>query len=153
MRTLYVDADACAVKPEIYRVARRYGWRVFVIANQPIDTPASPLVFSIMVGKGADAADDLIAERAEVGDIVITADIPLAARALDKEALVLGPKGREFRAESIGDALASRALGEELREMGVATGGPAPMTQRDRSRFQGKLDELVNRVQRTHPGG
>ena len=148
---IYIDADGCAVKDEVYRVARRYAWRVLVVANQPIQTPSSPLIFSVIVGKGADVADDYIAERVGVGDIVVTADIPLAARALEKEARVLGPKGREFTPSSIGEALASRALSQELREMGVMTGGPAPMARQDRSRFLGALDMLINAIQRQHP--
>lgn len=148
MKTIYIDADGCAVKDEVYRVARRYGWGTFVVANQPINTPPSQLIFCITVGRGADEADDYIAERAGPGDIVITADIPLAARALEKQARALGPKGREFTPDSIGDALASRALSQELREAGVLTGGPAPMAKKDRSRFLSKLDELVNAVLR-----
>ncbi len=151
MKTIYIDADACPVKDETYKVARRYRWRVFVVANQPINTPSIPGLFSIMVSQGADAADDYIAERAAQGDIVVTADIPLAARALEKMALVLGIKGREFTSESIGDALASRELSQDLREAGVMTGGPKPMSQRDRSRFLEKLDQLVNRAERAHP--
>lgn len=153
MRTIYVDADGCAVKEEVYRVGRRYRWRIFLVANQRIDTPSLPLVYSVLVGKGADAADDLIVERAGVGDVVVTADIPLAARALEKGARVLGPKGREFTADSIGDALAGRALSQHLREMGVMTGGPAPMANADRSRFLGKLDEVINAIQREHAQG
>ena len=151
MRIIYIDADACPVKSEVFRVAKRYRWGVFVVANQPIDGPASPLVFSIMVGQGADVADDYIAERAAEGDIVITADIPLAARCLEEKARVLGPRGREFTEASIGDALASRALSEQLREMGTMTGGPPPMAARDRSAFLSALDTLVNAVQREYP--
>ncbi|MGM0575695.1 MAG: YaiI/YqxD family protein [Myxococcota bacterium] len=152
-RTIYVDADACPVKDEVYRVARRYRWRVFVVANQPITTPSIPRVFTIMVDQGPDVADDYIAERAGPGDIVVTADIPLAARALDKDARVLGFKGREFTPASIGDALGSRALSEHLREIGVQTGGPAPMGKGDRSRFLQKLDELVHTIQRELSNG
>jgi uncharacterized protein YaiI (UPF0178 family) len=101
------------------------------------------------VGRGDDVADDYIVERAEPGDIVVTADLPLAARALDRGARALSPKGREFTEESIGDFLASRTLSQQLREMGVATGGPAPMGRDDRSRFLDKLDALINAVQRT----
>ncbi len=148
MKTLYIDADACPVKKEAYRVAARYGWPTFVVANQFINAPASQIIFCIQVGDGMDEADDWIAERAGVGDIVITADIPLAARALENGARALGPRGREFTEDSIGDALASRALSQDLREMGVETGGPAPMAQKDRSQFLQKLDQLINAAQR-----
>ncbi len=148
MKTVYIDADACPVKSEVYKVAERYKWPTFVVANQQINTPASVLIYAIKVGTGMDEADDWIAERAAPGDIVITADIPLAARALENGARVLGLKGREFTADSIGNALADRALSQELRESGVETGGPAPMQKKDRSRFLGKLDELINAVLR-----
>jgi len=148
MKTIYIDADACPVKDETYKVAKRYRWRLFAVANQPINTPSFPGFFSIMVSQGADVADDYIADKCGPGDIVITADIPLAARCLDEGARVLGIKGKEFTPSSIGDALAGRELSQHLRESGVMTGGPAPMGQRDRSRFLSKLDELVNAVQR-----
>ncbi len=150
MRTIYVDADACSVKDEVYKVAKRFQWRVFVVANQFIQTPNTPLISAVRVGKGADVADDWIAERAGEGDVIITSDIPLAARGLEKQARVLGPKGREFSEASIGDALASRGLAEHLREIGVMTGGPAPMSKKDRSRFLGKLDEVMNAIVRKH---
>lgn len=143
MGTIYIDADACSVKKEIYKVAVRYQWPVRVVANHYIQTPQSRLIVCIMVGKGADVADDWIAERSKEGDVVITSDIPLAARCLENGARVLGQKGREFTTESIGDALASRELSQNLREMGVATGGPKPMEAQDRSRFAGKLDEIL----------
>ncbi len=148
MRTIYIDADACPVKGEVYKVGRRYRWRVFVVSNQAIHTPSIPGVFTIQVSQGADVADDYIAEKAGPGDIVITADIPLAARALDKGARVLGTRGREFTPEGIGEALAGRELSQHLRETGVMTGGAPPMTQHDRSRFLGKLDELIQAIQR-----
>ncbi len=143
MGTIYVDADACAVKSETYKVAVRHKWPVRVVANQYIQTPRSPLIVCIMVGKGADVADDWIAERAGPGDVCITSDIPLAARCLKKGARVLGQKGHEFTEASIGDALAGRALSENLREIGVMTGGPRPMAPKDRSRFLGKLDQIL----------
>ena len=143
MGTIYIDADACSVKKEIYKVAARYEWPVRVVANHYIQTPRTRLIVCIMVGKGADVADDWIADRATRGDVVITSDIPLAARCLESGARVLGQKGREFTTESIGDALASRELSQNLREMGVATGGPKPMEGQDRSRFAGKLDEIL----------
>src|SRR5271157_1726851 len=140
MLTIYVDADACPVKEEVYRVARRYGLRVAVVANAPLRVPAGPLV-ELVVRPGFGAADDWIAQEVGPGDIVVTADIPLAARCLAKEARVLDPKGREFTDNDIGSALAMRELMDQLRQGGAITGGPAPMTSKDRSRFLSKLDE------------
>jgi len=149
MPTIYVDADACPVKDEVYRVARRYAIRVAVVANAPLRVPSDPLI-ELVVRAGFGAADDWIAGQAGPGDIVITADIPLAARCLAKEALVLDPKGRPFTDNDIGAALAMRGLMEELRQGGAMTGGPAPMTPKDRSRFLSRLDEAVNAVRRAH---
>jgi len=147
--TIFIDADACPVKDEVYRVASRYQMRVVVVANAPLRVPARPLV-ELVVQAGFGAADDWIAGQAGAGDIVITADIPLAARALAVEARVLDPKGRPFTDKDIGSALAGRALLEELRQGGVIGGGPAPMGPKDRSRFLAKLDETVNAVRRAH---
>jgi uncharacterized protein len=149
MLTIYVDADACPVKDEVYRVARRYGMRVAVVANAPLRVPTDGLVESV-VCPGFGAADDWIAERAGPGDVVVTADISLAARCLAKGARVLDPKGRPFTDNLIGSALAMRDLTDGLRQGGVVTGGPAPMTPKDRSRFLSKLDELVNAVRCAH---
>jgi uncharacterized protein YaiI (UPF0178 family) len=143
MGTIYIDGDACSVKKETYKVAVRHGWPVRVVANHYIQTPPSRSIICITVGKGEDVADDWIAERSGPGDVVVTNDIPLAARCLDKGSRVLGQKGREFTTASIGEALASRELSQNLREVGVMTGGPAPMEQKDRSRFLGKLDEVL----------
>ncbi len=145
---IYVDADACPVKDEIYKVARRYAIKVFVVANASIRVPAEELVELVVVRSGFDAADNWIVERLATGDIVITTDIPLAERALLKGARVLGPKGLEFTEESIGDALATRALLDMLRQSGTIGGGPAPFAKEDRSRFLSKLDELVNAIRR-----
>jgi uncharacterized protein YaiI (UPF0178 family) len=150
MLIVYVDADACPVKEEIYRVTRRYGMHVAVVANAPLHVPANPLV-ELVVCPGFGAADDWIAEHAGPGDIVVTADIPLAARCLDKGARVLDPKGRPFTDNDIGSALALRELMGELRQGGVVTGGPAPMTPKDRSRFLSKLDDAINAVRRAYP--
>lgn len=147
MPTIYIDADACPVKDEVYRVAGRYDVPVRVVANAPMRVPAGPRV-ELVVCKGFGAADDWIAERAGVGDIVITTDIPLAARCLAKEARVLDPKGYPFTEADIGSAMAMRDLMRGLREGGEVTGGPAPMTAKDRSRFLSKLDEAVNAVRR-----
>lgn len=151
MLTLYIDADACPVKEETYRVARRYDVPVKVVANAPQRIPADPLV-ELIVRPGFGAADDWIAEQSGPGDVVITADIPLAARALEKGALVLGPKGHPFTDGGIGEALATRELMDTLRQGGVVTGGPSAMTPKDRSRFLSKLDEMINAVRRAHRG-
>ena len=150
MLTVLVDADACPVKEEVYRVARRYGMPVAVVANAPLRVPPDPLV-ELVVRAGFGAADDWIAERAGPGDVVVTADVPLAARCLAKGARVLSPKGHPFTENDIGEALAMRDLMAGLRQAGEATGGPAPMTPRDRSRFLSRLDEAVNAVRRAHP--
>jgi uncharacterized protein YaiI (UPF0178 family) len=150
MLTIYVDADACPVKDEVYKVARRYGMVVAIVANATLRVPADSLI-ELVVRPGFGAADDWIAERAGPGDIVVTADIPLAARCLANEALVLDPKGRLFTDNDIGRALAMRDLMDELRQGGTVTGGPAPMTPKDRSRFLSKLDDAVNAVRRIHP--
>jgi uncharacterized protein YaiI (UPF0178 family) len=151
MPTIYIDADACPVKEETYRVARRYGVPVKVVANAPLRVPADPLL-ELVVRPGFGAADDWIAEQSGPTDVVVTADVPLAARCLAKGARVLGPKGSEWTDNDIGAAVATRDLLEELRQGGVVTGGPAPMTQRDRSRFLSKLDELINAVRRSGGG-
>lgn len=150
MLTIYVDADASPVKEEVYRVARRYAMRVTVVANNPLRVPADPLV-ELVVRAGFGAADDWIAEQCGPGDIAITADVPLAARCVAKGALVLDPKGRPLTEHNVGEAVAMRDLREELRQGGEVTGGPAPMTPKDRSRFLSKLDEAVNVVRRAYP--
>ena len=148
MKIIYIDADACSMKNETYKVAGRWQWTVFVVANQYIQTPSSKLITCITVEKGEDVADDWIADRCGPGDVVITDDILLAARCLDKDARVLGQKGKEFTPDSIGDGLAARELSQNLREMGVITGGPKPKQDKDRSRFLGKLDEILVALQR-----
>ena len=150
MLTIYIDADACPVKDEVYRVARRYALRVMVVANAPLRIPSDGLM-EMVVRSGFGAADDWIAEQAGPGDIVVTADIPLAARCLGKGACVLDPKGRRFTDNDIGSALAMRDLMDELRQGGAVTGGPAPMTSKDRSRFLSKLDEAASAVRRNNP--
>lgn len=152
MRTIYIDADACPVKQEVYQVARRYSTRVEVVANAPLQIPADPLL-KLVVQPGFGAADDWIAAHAGPGDIVITADIALAARCLANEARVLDPKGRAFTEKDIGAALAMRDLMDQLRQGGAVTGGPAPMTPKDRSQFLSKLDEAVNAVIRHRAAG
>jgi uncharacterized protein YaiI (UPF0178 family) len=151
MLTIYIDADACPVKDEVYRVASRYTMHVAVVANAPLRVPADARV-DMVVCPGFGAADDWIALQAGPGDVVVTADIPLAARCLAKGALVLDAKGRPFTDNDIGSALALRGLMDELRQGGAMTGGPASMTPKDRSRFLSKLDEAVNAARRAHPG-
>jgi uncharacterized protein YaiI (UPF0178 family) len=140
---IYVDADACPVKDEVYQVAARYGLRVFLVANSPLRVPRDSGVEMVVVGQGADVADDWIAEHVYAGDVTVTADIPLAARCLEVGARVLGSDGRPFSEDSIGDALATRELKSDLRDAGGVTGGPRALSQRDRSRFLSELDQLV----------
>lgn len=145
---LFIDADACPVKDEVYKVAERYGLHVFVVANSFINTPRVPWIERVIVDAGPDIADDWIADQALARDIVITSDIPLARRALDKGALVLTSNGRAFTPDSIGAALASRDVGEHLRSIGEVTRGPAPFGPADRSRFLQALDAAVHRARR-----
>ena len=140
---IYVDGDACPVKPEVYRVARRHGLPVFVVAKSWMRVPEDPAIEFVQVPDGADAADDWIAERIGPGDVAVTADIPLAARCLERGAFALGAAGRPFTAENIGQALATRALLAGLRGSGERTGGPPPLSKRDRSLFLQRLDEMV----------
>ena len=142
---IYVDADACPVKDETYRVAQRYGLKTFVVSNSFMMIPSHPLIERVIVDAGPDAADDWIAERARPGDIVVTQDIPLADRALRAGASAVAPTGRPFTADSIGQALAQRALMEQLRSSGEFTGGPKPFDRGDRSRFLQALDLLVSK--------
>lgn len=151
MTAIYIDADACPVKAEIYRVAERYGLKVYVVSNAYINVPRDPRVERVVVSDGFDAADDWIAERAGPGDIVVTADIPLADRSLKKGAAVIGSTGIAFTTSSIGMAMASRELMSNLRAMGEVTGGPKPMSQRDRSRFLSMLDETIQKLRRASP--
>ena len=140
--TVYVDADACPVKDEVYKVAKRHGVRVRVAANAPLWVPAGPLV-ELVVSPGFGAADDWIAGHIKPNDVFVTADVPLAARCVAAGAVGLDPKGRPLTPDTIGEALAVRDLMTDLRQAGATTGGPAPMTPKDRSRFLAKLDELL----------
>jgi uncharacterized protein YaiI (UPF0178 family) len=146
---IFVDGDACPVKDEIYAVASRLGLAVVVVANQRINVPADLGVEMIVVEAGPDAADDWIAEEIQPADVVATPDIPLAARCLEVGALALGTHGREFTADSIGGALATREIKAQVRETGIMTGGPPPLTNRDRSRFSNMLDQIVRRAMRS----
>jgi uncharacterized protein YaiI (UPF0178 family) len=145
---IHVDADGCPVKQEVCRVARRCGLPVKFVANTWMQIPDGPLFERVVVSGGLDAADDWIAEHAAAGDVVVTADIPLAARCLTKGAFVVGPTGRRFTDRDIGSALASRALSAHLRESGVRTGGPAPFRERDRSQFLQALDAAIQESRR-----
>ena len=145
---IFIDADACPVKPEIYRVAARHRIKVHVVANSFMQVPNDPLIERVIVSTGFDAADDWIAERARRGAIVITADIPLASRCVKAGAEVIGPTGKPFSEASIGMALATRNLMEDLRAMGDVTGGPKPFSARDRSAFLSALDVAINRLKR-----
>ena len=145
MLEIFVDADACPVKDETYVVATRYGVPVALVANSRMYVPDGMGIEMVVVDRGPDAADDWIAERVQPRDVVVTADIPLAARCLAAGARVLGPSGRVFDEDSIGDLVATRDLKADLREAGIMSGGPAPISSKDRSRFLSKLDELVQR--------
>ncbi|WP_407160487.1 YaiI/YqxD family protein [Bradyrhizobium sp. STM 3557] len=145
---IYVDADACPVKDEIYRVAMRHDVPVSVVAGNFIRIPQDPLIERVAAGGGMDAADNWIAERAGPGDIVVTADIPLADRCVKAGAEVIAPNGKPFTKESIGMALAVRNLMTDLRSSGEITGGPRGFTPRDRSTFLSALDQTIRRIQR-----
>ena len=149
MLAIYIDADACPVKQEVYRVAARYGLHVTVVANTPMRVPDADGVELVVVDDQFDAADDWIVEQVTTSDIVVSADIPLAARCLEKGARVLDPRGGVFTEDSIGEALASRELLSQLREMGTISGGPAPFEKRDRSRFLQQLDQIIQAVKRS----
>lgn len=143
-----VDADACPVKEEIYRVALRHGAAVTVVSNAHLRVPPHPLVARVVVGDAFDAADDWIAGQADRHAIVVTADILLADRCLKAGATVLAPTGRPFTANSIGTAIATRAIMADLRASGDRLGGPAPFARADRSRFLQALDEALVRLKR-----
>jgi len=148
MLDIFVDADACPVKQEVYRVAKRYGLTVTLVSNTRMRTPDEQWVRLVVVEHDLDAADDWIAEHVDMDDIVITADIPLAARCLEKKALVLGNTGRPFSEDNIGDMLATRDLMSDLRDFGAITGGPPPFSKKDRSRFLQHLDQMIQSVRR-----
>jgi uncharacterized protein len=145
---IYVDADACPVKAEVYRVAERHRLKVYVVANSFIAVPREPFIERVVVGGGFDAADDWIAERVSRGDIVVTADVPLASRCVKAGADAIAPNGRAFTEASVGMALATRNLMQDLREAGAVTGGPKPFSARDRSTFLSALDLAVVRLKR-----
>lgn len=143
---IFVDADGCPVKQEVYRVAKRYGLKVTLVSNSRMRTPHEDWLEIVVVDGQFDAADDWIVEHVSENDIVISGDIPLASRCLEKGAQVLAPTGRVFTRESIGEALAGREFLSYLRDLGSITGGPAPFEKRDRSRFLQRLDETIQAV-------
>lgn len=143
MTRIFIDSDACPVKDEVYRVAARYGLHVFVVSNRMIAVPETPLIERVVVEAGPDVADDWIAERVLNDDIIITSDIPLAARCVENGAYVLEPKGRLLDKDTIGMALAMRNLMTDLRSAGVMTPGGSGFGKADRSRFLSELDTLV----------
>jgi uncharacterized protein len=140
---IWVDGDACPVKDDVYRLASRHDLEVVVVSGGPLRVPAKAKVRHVRVKPAADAADDWIADHVGPGDIVVTADIPLAARCLERRARVIAPTGQVFTEDSIGGALASRMLMDELRQMGEISGGPAPFRAADRTRFLARLGEAI----------
>lgn len=146
MVEIYVDADATPVRNEVMRVAKRYGLKVYLVSNSEIQIGPDKSVEMVIVAGSFDAADDWIAERVTGQDIVVSGDIPLASRCLERGARVIDPKGRVFTEESIGEALANRELMAYLREIGNITKGPAPYGKRDRSTFLQRLDDLIQAV-------
>jgi hypothetical protein len=149
---LFIDADACPVKAEAFRVAERCGLHVFVVSNGWIQLPRASFVEQVVVDAGPDVADDWIAERVGPADVVVTSDIPLAERCLAAGAQAIRPNGDAFTADSIGSALAGRMVGEHLRSMGVATSGPPPFGPKDRSNFLQALDRAVTVARRRAAG-
>lgn len=149
---IFVDADACPVKNEVYRVAERYGLKVFIVANSFMNVPRSDMIERVIVANGPDVADNWIAERAGPIDIVVTADVPLAGRCVRNGATVLSPAGKPFDDNSIGMALATRDLMTDLRSAGATTRGPPPLSRQDLSRFLSALDLAVTRLKRKLAG-
>ena len=150
---IYIDADACPVKQEVYRVAERHvlkgaALKVFVVSNSPIAVPRDEMIERVVVGGGMDEADNWIAERAGRGHVVITADVPMASRCVKQGATVLAPNGKPFTDDSIGMTLATRNLMDSLRSAGEITGGPKPFSPRDRSSFLAALDQAIVRLKR-----
>ncbi|MAU21784.1 MAG: hypothetical protein CMH13_14825 [Martelella sp.] len=143
---IYVDADACPVKPEVIKVAERHGMRVTFVANTGLRPSRDPMISNVIVSGAFDAADDWIAERAGAGDIVVTADVPLAERCVQAGALVTGPTGRVFDDKNIGMARAMRDLGQHLRETGESKGYNAPFSARDRSAFLQTMEQLCRKA-------
>lgn len=148
MLNIYIDADACPVKEETYKVADRYELIVYVVANQYLNVPFNSRIRMECVKGSFDAADDWIVEKAEEGDIVITSDLLLAGRLIEKKASVINPKGYEFTEDNIGSALSGRELSEHLRQIGQTGTGPSAMTKSDRSQFLSKLDQVIQKIKK-----
>lgn len=151
MLHIFVDADACPVKQEVYRVAGRYRLDVTLVANSWMRIPNERRLTLEVVGDGFDEADDWIVEKVQPDDIVVTADIPLASRCLKEGARVIGTTGKPFTENNIGDAVATRDLLSELRDAGEISGGPPPLQKGDRSRFLQQLDDMIQSIRRAHP--
>jgi len=151
MLNIYIDADACPVKKEVYRVAERYNLAVTLVANSWMSVPYKSWITMEIVGGDLDEADDWIVEHIKPHDIVITADILLAGRCLKKEAYVIGPKGKSFNEDNIGNAVANRGLILELIDSGEMTGGPPPFQKKDRSNFLQELDRVIQLIRREYP--
>ena len=151
---VFVDADACPVKAEVYKVAARFGVKTFIVANSYLNLPRDPLIERVVVEAGLDKADDWMAEHARRGVVVVTTDVPLAARCVRAGAVAIAPNGREFTEPSVGMALATRNLMDHLRSSGEQTRGPAPFSPKDRSAFLSALDLALGRLKRAgHPAG
>ncbi len=150
MLHIFVDADACPVKPEVYRVASRYRLNVTLVANSWMRVPNELWIVLEVVEGGFDAADDWIVTHVQPHDIVVTADILLASRCLKEGARVIGTTGKPFTENNIGQVVATRDLLSELRGAGKITGGPSPLQKRDRSRFLQQLDEVIQAIRRKH---
>ena len=148
MLDIYIDADGCPVKEEVYKVAARYSLKVILVANKALTVPLDPRIEMQVVGGGFDAADDWIVEHSEAHDILVTSDILLADRCIKKSVRVLNPKGREWTEDSIGSAIAGRELSANLRHMGEMRGGPSAMEKKDRSTFLGTLDQIIQALKR-----
>lgn len=148
MTKIYIDADGCPVKEEVYKVAERYKLSVILVANKSLNLPPNPLLEMIVVKGDFDAADNWIVENCQAGDIVITGDILLADRCVKKSVRALGHKGEEFTEDNMGSAVANRELMQNLRHMGEIKGGPAPMDKKARSKFLGTLDTIIQSLKR-----
>jgi uncharacterized protein len=151
MLNLYIDADACPVKEETYKVASRYDLVVFVVANQYLNVPLNSKIRMECVKGSFDAADDWIVEKIELGDVVITSDLLLAGRCVEKNVCTISPKGHEFTEDNIGSALSGREIAEHLRQLGQTSTGPTAMTKTDRSKFLSTLDQIIQRLKRKYP--
>ena len=148
MIRIFVDADGCAVREEVYKIADRYQLKVFLVANKPIPIPLNSRIEMQVVSGSFDAADDWIFENISQGDLVVTSDILLADRCVKKKTRVVGPKGKEFTEDNVGSAVANRELMSNLRHMGDMRGGPAPMEKKDRSSFLSKMDQIIQALKK-----